>query len=259
MNVKNTLKISLLNYPGLFPNAFSVYHDWFCVNGNGYEWKNGELVGADNNSLADNKDDAIIKLLNEQLIESWKNNSVKQSILNAYIPGDDIREVVTKFIINHNETVVDEIKEIIDVDNKMTDFEIKPESRFSTSFHFYPLCEYAKICNIPDDIKNDWLLAAKKMIDIMDKNREYFDNNYPDDLDFFEKAKKRIYEIYDYRYTHIEHFGKIYKITGIESYEVGLGSHTWWDDMYICECGNKKLKLTDVDSYRLINLDDYKK
>jgi hypothetical protein len=103
MNVKDTLKISLLNYPGLFPNAFSVYHHWFCVNGNGYEWKNGELVDADNNSLTDNKDNAIIKLLNEQLIESWKNNSVKQSILNAYIPGDDIREVVTKFIINHKE------------------------------------------------------------------------------------------------------------------------------------------------------------
>ena len=149
MTVKDNLKILLLNYPELFPNAFSVYHHWFCVNGNGYEWKNGELVNAYDNNLED----------------------VEKSVTNQ-------------------------------VDSRMTDFEIKKESRFSTSFHFYPLCKYAKICNIPDDIKNDWLLAAKKMIDIMDKNREYFNRDCPDELDFFEKAQKRIYEILNHRHIY---------------------------------------------------------
>ena len=28
----------------------------------------------------------------------------------------------------------------------------------------YPLCEYARIANLPDNIKTDWLLAAKKAL-----------------------------------------------------------------------------------------------
>jgi hypothetical protein len=30
----------------------------------------------------------------------------------------------------------------------------------------YPLCEYAQICNLPDDIKEDWLLGAQEALDL---------------------------------------------------------------------------------------------
>jgi len=44
MTVEKELKKCLLLYPSVFSNKWSVYHHWFCVGGNGYCWKNGELV-----------------------------------------------------------------------------------------------------------------------------------------------------------------------------------------------------------------------
>jgi hypothetical protein len=44
MTVKESLRISLLLYPSILQNKWAVYHHWFAVNGNGYEWENGELV-----------------------------------------------------------------------------------------------------------------------------------------------------------------------------------------------------------------------
>jgi len=44
MTVEQTLKDCLHSYPEIFPNKWAVYNHWFAVNGNGYEWVNGELV-----------------------------------------------------------------------------------------------------------------------------------------------------------------------------------------------------------------------
>ena len=47
MEVKKTLKLALINYPEIYPNALTVYDHWFCVIGNGYKWLDGELVEKD--------------------------------------------------------------------------------------------------------------------------------------------------------------------------------------------------------------------
>jgi len=44
MTVQETLMQCLIYYPEIFPNRWSVYHQWFCVNGCGYNWEDGELV-----------------------------------------------------------------------------------------------------------------------------------------------------------------------------------------------------------------------
>jgi len=42
-------------------------------------------------------------------------------------------------------------------------------------FSFFPLFSSSAICNLPDDIKPDWLEAAKKMYEIMVANPDAMD------------------------------------------------------------------------------------
>lgn len=44
MNVGDTLKCMLINYPALFNNKYACAEFLFLGFGNGYEWKRGELV-----------------------------------------------------------------------------------------------------------------------------------------------------------------------------------------------------------------------
>ena len=36
----------------------------------------------------------------------------------------------------------------------------------------YPLCQYAKICNLPLNIRPDWLAAAREVLDFLKENRD---------------------------------------------------------------------------------------
>lgn len=56
------------------------------------------------------------------------------------------------------------IKRVLMVDTLINDF--------SVSSDFYPLSKYSLICNIPDDIKPDWLEAAEAFYNIMLENIE---------------------------------------------------------------------------------------
>ena len=195
MNVEKTLRIALLNFPTIFPNAFSVYHHWFCVCGNGYEWENGELI-----SYADyitTVEDAIIKQLEQSLISDWEEGLVK-NILDLYTnyKGANV-EFISKYIIRHNKETIKYVKMTFDIENRMADFDIRKELELApnTPIQFYPISEYSKLYTIPDDIKDDWLYAVKKMVDIMEEHKFMITG----DIDKYNEAKEKIYKLYDER------------------------------------------------------------
>ena len=59
MTLKETVRENLLNYPLLFKNALDVYDQLFCVIGNGYKWKDGELVSTSLNKVVKTKAGAM--------------------------------------------------------------------------------------------------------------------------------------------------------------------------------------------------------
>lgn len=44
MKLKTLVKHLIMQWPRLFPNALAAYDHLFYVVGNGYDWKNGELL-----------------------------------------------------------------------------------------------------------------------------------------------------------------------------------------------------------------------
>jgi hypothetical protein len=153
MTVEKTLRLSLLKYPSIHLNKWDVYHHWFCVNGNGYEWKDGELV------IQVEDDNYTQEMSIEEAIKFQFNRYLSSSCLN--------RNVLRKLEKN--------ILMILNIEARMKDFTLWLE--------IYPLCEYSKIVQIPKDIKPDWLMAAKEFyaylldnyINLSDKDRDYVD------------------------------------------------------------------------------------
>jgi len=136
MNVKKSLKNCLLLYPSIFPNKWSVYHHWFCVNGNGYDWVKGELI-----DISDKKEIDIKSAIGKHFKEferglfEWGINSSVKRLKEAVLSG-------------------------IEVDLRINDFTPKEKRHSQTKSPIYPLCEYAQILNIPKNIKPDWKEAA---------------------------------------------------------------------------------------------------
>jgi hypothetical protein len=151
---------------------------------------NGELISSGANCEMNNDDitvkDAVLNFLQDELIDEWENDcSVTRNFAEVYKNLDDL----SNYVIRHNKNVIKEIEKIFDIENRINDFSI-PESIFG-NFKFYPLSTYSAICNIPDDIKPDWLDAAKKMIDLMEEHKDLVED--PENL--FESAKERILDL----------------------------------------------------------------
>ena len=47
---------------------------------------------------------------------------------------------------------------------------------FSENYKIMNLDKYSRLCNLPDDIQEDWLQAAKKMYKILINNRDKIDD-----------------------------------------------------------------------------------
>lgn len=152
MTVKETLKRYLMKYPSIFKNKWDVYHQWFIVNGNGLDWENGELVDIyDDNPIT--IEESLIKHVDFYLSDYLSELSKKDSPIISYI--------VLKGKIDR---LKKNIKDTLKWEEKIKNFNCDNIERF------YPMSEYSKILNIPDDIKPDWKDASIEMLSWLIEN-----------------------------------------------------------------------------------------
>jgi hypothetical protein len=163
--VKESLRLCLLKYPSIFPNKWSVYHHWFIVNGNGYFWRKGALTeGTDRFDYT--KEDAIKKIhdkFNKSVKEEneWEEFEKSEILLNLFEKRRDEQLDLTNKI-----------------DERMLDFTPKREE-------LYPLCSFAKILNIPKNIRDDWKEASDEFFNYLMDNYDTLDEhnkNYLKDI-----------------------------------------------------------------------------
>lgn len=172
MNVEETIRVALINFPGIFPNALSVYEHLFCVNGNGYEWFKGELV-----SLKKYSEDIEKAILRE--IESEYENLLRIK------PGNDM--IYERVIESARDRTIENIKRIFDTNNRLTDFTIP-----YAEFRFYEINEHSKILNLPSDITPDWLDAAKWMYLLLSQYSHRICNFKPEMLIWVDESIKKV-------------------------------------------------------------------
>lgn len=167
MTTKETVRENLLNYPLIFKNALDVYDQLFCVCGNGYKWKGGELVSTSLNKVVKTKAGAVSHQIKEFFTDKMFWKTVR---LVGLFKTIKIKMRRTHMLISR----------VLNVDKNIVDFSIKEDEEFAKTFKdykfkFYPLSSHSKICNLPDDIKPNWLEATQKMYEILVANPDALD------------------------------------------------------------------------------------
>ena len=157
MTVKDTLKSMLIMYPLIFPNKLSLYDHLFLTNGNGYKWENGELISGDNKENC-SIEDGLEELLNDELQYDFLSDFLEET--------SDVEDIIN-YIKRRNKKNLELAKVIINHEKIMNE-----KLYITNEVELYPLCKYAKILNIPDDIKDDWKDAIKEFLDFIMTSEE---------------------------------------------------------------------------------------
>ena len=160
MTLHEYVKQLIMQYPSIFHNALLVYDHLFYVNGNGHEWHNGTLIEPDFKKMTVAECIAQVVQHNYELTK----NSIFDRLKDE---GHD--KLAQKLKSNAYDRYITNLKEdiytILHADELADDFSI-PTERWPYNFEpfqFYPICEYAKCMNIPDDIDPEWLDAINKL------------------------------------------------------------------------------------------------
>jgi hypothetical protein len=169
MNLKDSVINSMREYPSISENKLDVYDHLFLTNGNGYDWVNGELIEKYNekpNIIS--IEEAIDKLFNDDYrIELTTDRMF------FYIGELNKDEKVVKESLQYDlKRYAQNVKTIINAEKAVNQslFEIEPIislEGLEPECFLYPLCEYSKIMNIPNDIKSDWLDGIKELMDYL--------------------------------------------------------------------------------------------
>jgi hypothetical protein len=165
MSVEQTLNECLLMHPSIFPNQLSVYLHWFIVNGNGYEWVNGELVSTTEEKVFDL----------QQVVDKY---------FDFYMSDDRLLTTGLKY---SRDALKDCIKSMFRLKTRNIDFSVNTIKKENNGyFKMYPICKYAKILNVPEDVQPDWRKAANKMYDWLMRHRDLLTES---DLKYLENVK----------------------------------------------------------------------
>ena len=148
MTIKDTIKSMIIMYPLLFQTKLSVYNHLFLTIGNGYRWENGELISDDD------KENCSI----EDGLEALFNDELQYDFLEDYLEEFTDSENIINYFKRRNKEKLELVKIIVNYEK------IINEKLHISNEKLYPLSEYSKILNIPDDIKDDWKDAIKEFI-----------------------------------------------------------------------------------------------
>ena len=157
-----------MQFPSIFHNALLVYDHLFYVNGNGHEWHNGTLIEPDFKEMT----------VAECIAQAVQHNY--EFVKNPFFVICDVknpelaRKLRSNAYNNYVTELVEDIHTIMNADKLADDFSI-PTKRWPYNFEpfrFYPICEYAKCMNIPDDIDPEW----KEAIDKINKIKEEYES-----------------------------------------------------------------------------------
>ena len=205
MNVQDTVKRMLMVYPSVSINAIDVYDHLFCTIGNGFRWEDGELVEISDvplkvPTLYEALDNAMqFKMVENPYSLFESTQAIYRMRHNGY---DDQEEIVKSFSTKMYNMLKESVSLICRTEERLNDFEVPTRKRYpeifmkNYEFNLYGLCSYSEICNLPDDIKPDWLEAAERMLDFIKNHPETWRKNQEAEYNkWILKIEERIKEL----------------------------------------------------------------
>ena len=156
MKPERTLQKMYDEYPQLFPTRHHALDHLFCVIGNGYEWKKGELVDYKELYYYDSELDELVEIPFE---------------------NDDESDIVSKSPMTDEEYEIEHqkwIEERVDLKcrfNKRITREEALKVTLENCHKWYPISKnHSYICNLPDDITPEWKSLAEECKEMLKKD-----------------------------------------------------------------------------------------
>jgi hypothetical protein len=179
MKYSEELRLMMTYFPRSNLTEEDVLHHLFFVNGNGYEWVNGELVCYRSEEEAKaHYDDFVAKD-----IEKSKEYADRYGDEAAWRYYGDTPEETKEKELAYRKSFAKPLGE----GNKEDCWFILPDGRMG--HYMYPISQYAKILHVPDDVKPDWLEAAFRAIEMAESDLCICTDK---DKEWLEKAKKKL-------------------------------------------------------------------
>lgn len=175
MKFVDTVKHIMATYPSVNENVFDVYNHLFLTIGNGFDWVDGELVS---DTITKASSISCTDKLLTNLISRIKNISgLKESLRN---------NLIDKTFENYKNI----LSAITQMENSICNMSIPTESPFV----FDDLNEHSALANLPENVKSDWLYAAKRFVDLIKSNKDLI----KDDSNLLDKIDERISNLYKF-------------------------------------------------------------
>lgn len=149
-SVRDTVLAMLTQYPSIFPDKSACYRHLFLVNGNGYEWVDGELV-----NVYPSKNEPDFKDEDKAVADQIEKFGQTPNYENVF--GHEQYSYVRLDTRRHNMLIqfaLDNIDLIMEAEHVKFD---------TTIFMTYSGWDYCKLMQMPDDVKPDWLEAVKEV------------------------------------------------------------------------------------------------
>lgn len=175
MTANELIKNMLLDHPSLFESRLQVIDFLLLTIGTGYKWKDGAIVYIDNPERDEvvTIESSIHRLLTDDnqydIMASFNSHIFYEFLDEVYGNDKSVRELSQEYskefvsrFQKHNEKLYRDIKRILNANNVMTEKLYLPEKSL-----LYPVCGYSPIMNIPDDIRDDWRVVVKELIEYL--------------------------------------------------------------------------------------------
>ena len=182
MKAEETIKKCILSCPLIFKNKLEVYNHLFLTNGNGFKWVNGELI---DDSL--NNDYSLEDSIYDILLDDFKYDLLTSTVELYSEYDDEATDKIIERFKSFNEKNFNLIKHVLSID-KLMDMSLD-ECEIN---NLYPLCKYACILNIPDNITDDWKECVKKFYNFLMKSTNPMVNEY---IEKYSKELKSLKDI----------------------------------------------------------------
>lgn len=175
MNAEETIR-ELISF-GCSKNREWALNFLFFTNGNGYKWKKGQLI--ERTRYAPKEADPV-----EWSVQKEVNHFIE-------IRGWMVGEKEIEKIADQERLKMEEIQSTLEK-RCQPGFALSDKVKL-TADRIYPICEYSKIMNIPEDIQEDWLQVALEAVDMLISMGNSKEN--PDNIMYAMKAKEKISKI----------------------------------------------------------------
>ena len=152
MKPERTLQMMYNDYPHLFPTRQRALNHLFCVIGNGYEWKNGELVDDEYEYFDNDVDDEYEYFDNESDIISKSPMTEEE------------------YEVQHQKWIEDKVELKCSINKGLT--REKALKVTLENYHkWYPISKkFSFICNLPNDITPEWKALADECKEMLKKD-----------------------------------------------------------------------------------------